>query len=66
MSLLEVVHVDTAYGAISVNRDVSLSVDEGEIATMLGPNGAGKTTLLRAICGLIKPSAGRSLWTVAT
>lgn len=59
MSLLEVVHVDTAYGAISVNRDVSLSVDEGEIATMLGPNGAGKTTLLRAICGLIKPKRGK-------
>ena len=51
MSLLEVANVDTAYGAINVNRDVSLTVDEHEIATILGPNGAGKTTLLRAISG---------------
>jgi branched-chain amino acid transport system ATP-binding protein len=59
MSLLEVKGLDTAYGAIAVNRDVSLSVAEGEIATILGPNGAGKTTLLRAICGLMKPKRGR-------
>jgi branched-chain amino acid transport system ATP-binding protein len=58
MSLLEVAGVDTAYGAIAVNRDISLSVAEGEIATILGPNGAGKTTLLRAICGLLKPRRG--------
>ena len=59
MSLLEVANVDTAYGAINVNRDVSLTVDEHEIATILGPNGAGKTTLLRAISGLLKPKRGR-------
>ena len=59
MSLLEVADIDTAYGAIVVNRDVSLSVAQGEIATILGPNGAGKTTLLRAICGLLKPKRGR-------
>jgi branched-chain amino acid transport system ATP-binding protein len=59
MSLLVVADVDTAYGAVVVNRGVSLSLGEGEIATILGPNGAGKSTLLRAICGLIKPSRGR-------
>jgi branched-chain amino acid transport system ATP-binding protein len=59
MSLLEVEGLDTAYGPIAVNHDVSLSVAEGEIATILGPNGAGKTTLLRAICGLMKPKRGR-------
>ncbi|WP_158814078.1 ABC transporter ATP-binding protein [Methylocapsa sp. S129] len=59
MSLLEVANVDTAYGAVAVNRDVSLSVAEGEIATILGPNGAGKSTLMRAICGLLKPKRGR-------
>jgi branched-chain amino acid transport system ATP-binding protein len=58
VTLLEVAHIDTAYGAISVNRDVSLSVGEGEIAIILGPNGAGKTTLLRAICGVVKPKRG--------
>ena len=59
MSLLEVESLDTAYGAIAVNREVSLGVAEGDIATILGPNGAGKSTLLRAICGLLKPKRGR-------
>jgi branched-chain amino acid transport system ATP-binding protein len=59
MSLLEVSGVDTGYGAIAVNHDVSLTIGEGEIATILGPNGAGKTTLLRAICGLLRPKRGK-------
>ncbi len=59
MNLLEVANVDTAYGAVAVNRNVSLSMAEGEIATILGPNGAGKSTLMRAICGLLKPKRGK-------
>lgn len=58
MSLLEVENVDTGYGAVTVNRGVSLQVGEREIVTILGPNGAGKTTLLRAISGLLKPRRG--------
>jgi branched-chain amino acid transport system ATP-binding protein len=59
VNLLKVENVDTAYGAVTVNHNVSLSVGEGEIATILGPNGAGKSTLMRAICGLLKPKRGR-------
>jgi ABC-2 type transport system ATP-binding protein len=40
-------------------RDVSLSVNRGEIVTLLGPNGAGKTTTMRMLAGLILPTAGR-------
>ena len=40
-------------------RDVSLSVNAGEIVTLLGPNGAGKTTTMRMLAGLILPTAGR-------
>jgi ABC-2 type transport system ATP-binding protein len=40
-------------------RDVSLSVQAGEIVTLLGPNGAGKTTTMRMLAGLILPTAGR-------
>ena len=40
-------------------RDVSLSVNAGEIVTLLGPNGAGKTTTMRMLAGLIMPTAGR-------
>jgi branched-chain amino acid transport system ATP-binding protein len=58
MNLLQVEHLRTAYGAVVVNRDVSLTVDHGEIVTILGPNGAGKSTLLRAICGLLRPKRG--------
>src|SRR4029453_7965679 len=40
-------------------RDVSLSVNAGEIVTLLGPNGAGKTTTMRMLAGLILPTSGR-------
>jgi ABC-2 type transport system ATP-binding protein len=40
-------------------RDVSLSVNAGEVVALLGPNGAGKTTTMRMLAGLILPSAGR-------
>jgi branched-chain amino acid transport system ATP-binding protein len=58
MTLLEAAHLRTAYGAVVVNRDVSLTVGEHEIVTILGANGAGKSTMLRAICGLLRPKAG--------
>ena len=40
-------------------RDVTLSVNAGEIVVLLGPNGAGKTTTMRMLAGLILPTAGR-------
>ena len=49
------------YGAIHALRGVSFDVRAGEIVTLIGSNGAGKSTLLRAICGLLRPSAGRIL-----
>jgi branched-chain amino acid transport system ATP-binding protein len=58
MTLLQADHLRTAYGAVTVNRDVSLTVEENEIVTILGPNGAGKSTLLRAISGLLRPKTG--------
>jgi ABC-2 type transport system ATP-binding protein len=39
-------------------KDVSLSIQRGEIFALLGPNGAGKTTLINTICGLVNPSSG--------
>jgi branched-chain amino acid transport system ATP-binding protein len=58
MTLLQVENLRTAYGPVTVNREVSLTVGEGEIVTILGPNGAGKSTLLRAISGLLRPKGG--------
>ncbi len=56
--LLSLEGLQTSYGPVNVNRDVSLQVAEGEIVTILGPNGAGKSTLLRAISGLLRPRSG--------
>jgi branched-chain amino acid transport system ATP-binding protein len=58
VTLLQVSGVTTGYGPTTVNRNVSLALGAGEIATILGPNGAGKTTLLRTIAGLVKPRGG--------
>jgi branched-chain amino acid transport system ATP-binding protein len=44
---------------VDILDGVSLSVAEGEIATVVGPNGAGKSTLIKAIFGLLRPRAGR-------
>ena len=58
MPLLEVSGLDVHYGGIHALKDVSFSVDEGQVVTLIGANGAGKTTTLRAISGLVKPSKG--------
>src|SRR3712207_3161397 len=57
--LLRLDRVRAGYGPVTVLQDVSLEVNAGEVVTILGGNGAGKTTTLRAICGLIRPTAGR-------
>ena len=59
MSLLELRDVSGGYGAVAVLRDLSLSIDEGEVAVILGANGAGKTTTLRAICGMLERVDGQ-------
>ena len=54
-------HIDTVeagYGATSCLRDLSLTVNEGEIVALLGANGAGKTTTLMAISGLVAVRRG--------
>lgn len=59
MPLLELSHLQVYYGAIHALRDVSLSVEAGEIVTLIGANGAGKSTTLRAISGLVRPREGQ-------
>lgn len=59
MPLLEVVGMTVAYGRIEAVRDVSLTVEEGELVTLIGANGAGKTTTMRAISGIRPVARGR-------
>lgn len=46
------------FGDFRAVNNVSFTVGKGEIFGFLGPNGSGKTTIIKALCGLIKPSAG--------
>jgi len=60
--LLSISNLDVSYGPISALRGVNVEIAQGQIVALIGGNGAGKTTLLRAISGLIRPSAGRIVW----
>ena len=52
-------HVSKRYGSFTAVRDVSLTIQAGEILGLLGPNGSGKTTLIRMLTGYHSPSQGR-------
>ena len=57
-SRLEARHLQKSYGSRMVVKDVSLSVQKGEVVGLLGPNGAGKTTSFYMIVGLVRADAG--------
>jgi ABC-2 type transport system ATP-binding protein len=56
--MLEVRHVWKRYGAFTAVRDVTFSVQPGEVLGYLGPNGSGKSTTVKMLVGLMPPSAG--------
>jgi branched-chain amino acid transport system ATP-binding protein len=57
--MLTLENVNVFYGGIHALRDVSLTVNAGEVVTLIGSNGAGKSTTLRAITGLVAARSGR-------
>jgi neutral amino acid transport system ATP-binding protein len=59
VALLDVHHVNSGYGEMTILRHISMRVDAGEVVTLIGPNGAGKSTLLKTIFGLLVPTEGR-------
>jgi ABC-2 type transport system ATP-binding protein len=58
MTVIEVQNLAKRYGETVAVRDVSFSVEPGEIFGILGPNGAGKTTTVECIAGLRTPDSG--------
>ena len=59
MTGLVVNSVQKSYKARVVLRDVSLSLNKGEVVALLGPNGAGKTTCFYTVAGLVQPDSGQ-------
>jgi branched-chain amino acid transport system ATP-binding protein len=57
-ALLDTEDLELAYGELTACRNISISVNAGEIVTLIGSNGAGKSTILRAIAGALLPRAG--------
>ena len=55
---LEVNDVTAGYGKITVLRNITFNIRDGQIVGLLGRNGMGKTTLIRCLAGLIVPSSG--------
>lgn len=60
-SNLTVEHLQKRYRRRTVVRDVSLTLESGQVVGLLGPNGAGKTTSFYMILGLVGMNAGRIL-----
>ena len=58
MAAIEARGLTKSFGGRPACRDVSFSVERGEVFGLLGPNGAGKTTTLRMLAGLYAPDAG--------
>lgn len=58
MTLLELKDVSVHYGRIQAVRDLSFTVEKGEVVSLIGANGAGKTTTMKTISGLLSPSSG--------
>lgn len=58
MKLLSTNNISVKYGSNIVLRDVSLSIEKGEIITIVGPNGSGKTSLVKTIIGAVSPFQG--------
>ena len=59
MEVLKAEHISKDFDAKPVLRDVTVSLEEGELVSILGLSGSGKTTLLNIISGLIVPDGGK-------
>ncbi|MDX2440131.1 MAG: ABC transporter ATP-binding protein [Desulfobacterales bacterium] len=57
--MLSIENLNAYYGQAHVLKDVSITVNKGEVVVMLGPNGHGKSTLLKSICGMVDSKRGK-------
>jgi ABC-2 type transport system ATP-binding protein len=59
--MIQVTNFSKQYKGFAAVKNLSFTVEPGQILGLLGPNGAGKTTTLRTLCGIIPPSSGSLL-----
>jgi ABC-2 type transport system ATP-binding protein len=58
VSAIEVIQIKKCFGTFCAVKELSFSVEQGEIFGLLGPNGAGKSTLIRMLTTLLPPTSG--------
>ncbi|MFB6222986.1 MAG: ABC transporter ATP-binding protein [Haloarcula sp.] len=56
--VLQMEHVTSGYGNTTVLHDVSIAVEDGQVACLIGPNGSGKSTLMKSIYGFADVKSG--------
>ena len=56
--MIEAIGLSKFYGIFAATRDVSFTVNKGEVVAFLGPNGAGKSTTMKMLTGYLSPSTG--------
>ncbi len=59
--MIELVHLEKRYGDVTPLRDVSVTINDGDVISVIGPSGTGKSTLLRCINMLERPTSGQIL-----
>ena len=62
MAMLELTNINAYYGESHILRNVSFSVESGEVACLMGRNGVGKTTTLKVITGLLPARSGQMVF----
>ncbi len=60
--LIDVQNVSKYFGTVIALKDISMSVNAGEVMCLLGDNGAGKSTLIKILSGVHRPSEGHYLF----
>ena len=61
MSIIKTENICKSFGSVDVLKNVSLTVQPGEVVVIIGPSGAGKSTYLRSLNHLEKPTSGK-IW----